>query len=431
MRRLWSINGRFVTQSITGVQRYAQWIVWALDHLLCEGHPLVRELELQLLVPPDSTAHLGLRAIRIKSVGSVNGHLWEQVVLPRHARGGLLSLCNTGPIIARKHIVCIHDLNTRSFPSSYSVRFRALYRLLQPVLGRRAAQIATVSQYSADEIARYSVCPHDRIIVIPNGHEHTKRWTARHCAATRAAAGPSTIVIVGNTAPHKNVRLILDLAGRLDRAGLRIAVVGLGDCRVFSAGAAAPAAHNIAWLGRLSDSELAALLGHCLCLAFPSFVEGFGLPPLEAMALGCPVVASDRASLPDVCGTAALYASPNDPDAWLEQFVRLRQDQELRTRMIAQGRARASMFSWIRSAELYLQAMADADGLAQRCRASTGMRHDGASGLLPGLNCPQPFPRTAVEHVGSDLDEQVRGVDLSVQGRLSNGGDENARVRVR
>jgi len=307
----------------------------------------------------------------MKSVGSVNGHLWEQVVLPRHARGGLLSLCNTGPIIARKHIVCIHDLNTRSFPSSYSVPFRALYRMLQPALGRRATRIATVSQFSADEIVRYSVCPRNRIIVIPNGHEHTKQWTPHHCAATRAAAGPSTIVIVGNTAPHKNVRLILDLAGRLDQAGLRIAVVGVCDSRVFAADAAAPMGHNIAWLGRLSDSELAALLNHCLCLAYPSLVEGFGLPPLEAMALGCPVVASDRASLPEVCGNAALYASPNDPDAWMAQFVRLSQDQELRTRMVAQGRGRASMFRWIGSAELYLQAMAEADGLPE-CRRASG-----------------------------------------------------------
>jgi glycosyltransferase involved in cell wall biosynthesis len=363
MRR-WSINGRFVTQSITGVQRYAQEIVRALDRLLCEDHRLARGLEVQLLVPPDGTDDLDLRAIRLKSVGRVKGHLWEQTVLPRHVRGGLVSLCNTGPLAARKHIVCIHDLNTRSFPSSYSMRFRALYRVLQPALGRCATRIATVSQFSANEIASYSVCPRDRIIVIPNGHEHTNRWTPRHSAATLVAAGPNTIVLIGSTAPHKNVALILDLAQQLHAVGLRIAVAGLGDPRVFATNAAAPPTQNVAWLGRLSDSELAALLGNCLCLAFPSFVEGFGLPPLEAMALGCPVVASDRASLPEVCGEAALYASPADPDAWLAQFVRLSRDPELRASMIEQGRARASAFRWTASAELYLQAMAQADGLS-------------------------------------------------------------------
>jgi glycosyltransferase involved in cell wall biosynthesis len=372
MRRQWSINGRFVTQPVTGVQRYAREIVRALDHLLCEGHPLVQGLDVQLLVPPDGDDHLRLQAIRVKSVGRVTGHLWEQIALPRHAPGGLVSLCNTGPLLPRKHIVCIHDLNTRSFPSSYTMRFRALYSMLQPALGRRAVQIATVSQFSANEIARYSVCPLDRIVVIPNGHEHIDRWTPHHSAATRVAAGPNAIAIVGSTAPHKNIRLILGLAGRLQGVGLRIVVVGLGDARVFAADAVAPRAQNVACLGRLSDSEAAALLRDCLCLAFPSFVEGFGLPPLEAMALGCPVIASDCASLPEVCGDAALYASPNDPDAWLAQFVRLNRDPELRVRMIERGRARASTFRWTRSAELYLQAMADADGLAHAVEPPEG-----------------------------------------------------------
>jgi glycosyltransferase involved in cell wall biosynthesis len=363
MRRQWSINGRFITQPVTGVQRYAREIVRALDHLLCQDHPLARGLELQLVVPAGSTDHLGLRAIRLKSVGRVKGYLWEQMVLPRHAHEGLVSLCNIGPLAAPKHIICIHDLNTRSFPSSYSMCFRALYRILQPALGRCAAQIVTVSQFSANEIASYSVFPLDRIIVIPNGHEHTNRWTSCHSAATRAAAGPNTIVLIGSTAPHKNIALMLDLAPRLHAAGLRIAVAGLGDPRVFATTAPGPRAPNVAWLGRLSDSELAALLRDCLCLAFPSFVEGFGLPPLEAMALGCPVVVSDRASLPEVCGKAALYASPNDADAWLAQFVRLSRDAALRARMIERARVRASTFAWTKSAELYLQVMAHADGL--------------------------------------------------------------------
>ena len=364
MRRHWSINGRFLTQAVTGVQRYAREVVLALDQLLCKDHPLTQGLEVELLVPLGGEDHLGLQAIRLKPVGRVTGHLWEQVTLPCHARGGLLSLCNTGPLLSRKHIVCIHDVNTRAFPSSYGMRFRALYWMLQPALGRRAAQIATVSQFSANEIARYAVCQPDRIVIIPNGHEHINRRTPRHSSATRAAAGPDTIVIVGSTARHKNIRLILDLAGRLEAIGLRIAVAGLGDSRVFAKDAAAPQAPNVAWLGRLSDSELAALLSDCLCLAFPSFVEGFGLPPLEAMALGCPVIASDCASLPEVCGEAALYASPHDPDAWLVQFVRLSRDPKLRARMISQGRALASMFRWTRSAELYLESMAHADGLA-------------------------------------------------------------------
>ena len=363
MGRQWSINGRFVTQSMTGVQRYAHEIVRALDHLLSEGHPLARGLQLTLVVPPDATMQLGLRSICARSAGRVTGHLWEQAVLPRHAGGGLLSLCNTGPISVRKHIVCIHDLNTRTFPASYSIRFRALYRVLLPALGRSAMTIATVSQFSARELERCAICSPDRVIVIPNGHEHTKSWTPQHSAATRAAAGPNTIVVIGSRAPHKNVGLILGMAPRLEAAGLRIAVVGASDPRVFASNQTSPRTRNVMWLGKLSDPELAALLGDCLCLAFPSFTEGFGLPPLEAMASGCPVVASDRASLPEVCGEAALSASPTDEEAWFSNLTRLQRDADLRARLAEQGRVRASAFQWSRSAELYLQAMADADGI--------------------------------------------------------------------
>ncbi|MDT3685399.1 MAG: glycosyltransferase family 1 protein [Pseudorhodoplanes sp.] len=362
MRRHWSINGRFLTQSLTGVQRYAHEILHALDALLNQGHPLTRDLEIELLVPP-GTAVPPLHAIHHRSVGRVNGHLWEQTVLPYQTRGALISLCNTGPLSQRKHIVCIHDLNTRTCPHSYSPRFRAVYRILLPLLGRSATTIGTVSFHSASELIRYQICDREKIRLMPNGYEHTLRWTPRHSESTRAAAGRNTIVILGNPAPHKNIALIIGIANRLESAGLRIAVVGLGNSRVFNAGAFDPDADNIMWLGRLSDNELGALLLDSLCLAFPSFVEGFGLPPLEAMALGCPVVVSNRASLPEICGKAALYASPTNADDWFHHFVRLRADEHLRAALIKNGRERAPLFSWQKSAEKYLIAMARLDGI--------------------------------------------------------------------
>jgi glycosyltransferase involved in cell wall biosynthesis len=88
------------------------------------------------------------------------------------------------------------------------------------------------------------------------------------------------------------------------------------------------------------------------------------------MAWGCPVVASDRASLPEICGEAALYASPDDAVAWRDRIVRLTQDGNLRGELVEKGRARMQKFSWRRSAELYLQAMADADGLGQMAQTT-------------------------------------------------------------
>jgi glycosyltransferase involved in cell wall biosynthesis len=177
------------------------------------------------------------------------------------------------------------------------------------------------------------------------------------------AAGRDTIVILGSRAPHKNVGMILDMAGELGRAGLKIALVGSLDQRVFRQGSGG-LAPNVQALGRLSDQALAALLQGSLCLAFPSLTEGFGLPPLEAMAIGCPVVVSDRGSLPEICGDAALYVSPSDPRQWLSAFLRLRSDAHLRSDLVRRGKEQAAGFRWRETAVGYLMLMARLDGVA-------------------------------------------------------------------
>jgi glycosyltransferase involved in cell wall biosynthesis len=361
LERVWSINGRFLTQPTTGVQRYAHEVIRALDQLCYERHPLAAHTRIEILSPLGGPQIRGLRTITHRPVGNIGGQIWEQTVLPAHVRGGLLSLCNVGPLAIAKQIVCIHDLNTRECPESYALPFRALYRVLLPALGRRARAIATVSNYTASQLDAYGVASRSKLCIIPNGHEHALQWQTNHAPSTSAPSNSDTIVLLGGTAPHKNGRLILDLAPDLARLGLKIAVVGASDASVFSNSGPALHAPNIRWLGRVKDDALATLLKEALCLAFPSYVEGFGLPPLEAMALGCPVVVSNRASLPEVCGSAALYASPTDGQMWLEAFRRLHTEPNLRAKLKAAGRLRAHRFSWRRSAELYLEAMAQLD----------------------------------------------------------------------
>ena len=363
MARRWTINGRFLSQPTTGVQRYASEIARSLDALIAERAPLTRGIELSLHCPPGS-ADIPLLSVERREIGSTGGHVWEQAQLPSSVDGGgLLSLCNTGPLLSRKHIVCIHDANVWNAPQSYSLAFRGLYRTLLPCLGRTAWRVSTVSDFSLRELIRHGIVPAQQAFLAPNGHEHALRWRPEHSAATRLAASQQTIVMIGSAASHKNVELVLNMADRLGEAGLRIAIVGMSDSRVFRTDTARAEARNIHWLGRVSDTELAALLADSLCLAFPSFTEGFGLPVLEAMALGCPVVVSDRASLPEVCGNAALFASPDSPQAWLDCFTRLRDSQALRLQMTNKGRARASAYSWRATALRYLVAMATADGV--------------------------------------------------------------------
>ncbi|MDG4884000.1 glycosyltransferase family 1 protein [Mesorhizobium sp. WSM4884] len=368
MTRRWTINGRFLSQPTTGVQRYAREVVRWLDALIAEQVPLARGLEIGLHCPPGSE-EIPLAFIERREIGSGRGHAWEQTQLPSSlGGGGLLSLCNTGPLFCRKQIVCIHDANVWNAPQSYSLAFRSFYRMLLPCLGRTAWGISTVSNYSLGELVRRGVIPARRAFVAPNGHEHALRWTPEHSPATRRAASPETIVLIGSAAPHKNVELILNMAGRLAENGLRIAIVGMSDSRVFRSESTRTEAQNIHWLGRISDSELVALLEDSLCLAFSSLTEGFGLPALEAMAIGCPVVVSDRASLPEVCSDAALFAPPDDPEAWFAHFMRLRSSEALQLRMVARGKERALDYCWRETALRYLEAMAAADGVDTETR---------------------------------------------------------------
>src|SRR5262249_24447461 len=287
MRREWTINGRFLTQKVTGVQRYGREIVAAIDALMAEGHPLARELDLEILIPSSHRGSLPeFQRIRSRPAGRFGGQLWEQLTLPRHAPGGSLNLCNTGPVSRRKQIVCIHDLNPTLFPRSYSLPFRTAYSVLLPTLGHVVASITTVSEFSAKLLVDHRIAQGTRPQVIPDGHEHVFRWNshlspqAAHQAAD--APRPNTIVLLGSLALHKNISVVLQLAPRLAAHGLCVAVVGRRDLRVF--GQSGNAAHEgILWLGALSDDELAMLLRTSLCLAFPSLIEGFGLPPLEAM----------------------------------------------------------------------------------------------------------------------------------------------------
>lgn len=362
MARRWAINGRFLSQPITGVQRYAREVVRSLDSLIVEQVPLARGLEVRVLCPPGA-GDMPLVSVERREIGRTGGHAWEQAQLPSSLDGsGLLSLCNTGPLLVRKQIACIHDANVWNAPQSYSPAFRILYRILLPCLGNATWGISTVSEYSLGELVGRGIVQARRAFVAPNGHEHALRWKPQHSEATRLAASRDTIVMIGSSAPHKNVGFILDMVGRLADAGLKIAVVGAADPRVFR-GQSRAAATNVHWLGRISDGELAALLKDSLCLAFPSLTEGFGLPALEAMVIGCPVVVSDRASLPEICGSAALFAPPDDPDAWFDSFVQLRESQTLRLHMIGKGIARASAYSWRATAMRYLEAMAAADGI--------------------------------------------------------------------
>jgi len=352
-RRTWTINGRFVTQRLTGVQRYAYEIVRALNDLLGQDPHVAARLALRLALPPAVESEPELSDIAICRTGFGSGHVWDQFVLPLYAGAEVLSLGNFGPLVARNHIVCIHDANVFIQPGSYSRTFGLLYRSVMPLVGKLARRVATVSQFSAEMLVKYGVCRREQIFIAPNGHEHALRWNASRARTEIHNFKRPYVLLLGSTAKHKNIDVILQQAERLEAAGIDIIVAG-GTFSIFSSRTIDLNRSNVHCVGYAGEDDLAALYEAALCLAFPSRTEGFGLPPLEAMARGCPVVSSNVASLVEVGGDAALYVCPDDGDLWGETIVGLSQNESLRATMSDKGRSRAGLFSWRRSAQVYL-----------------------------------------------------------------------------
>ena len=347
---LWSINGRFLSQPQTGVQRYAREMTRAIDARLARDEWLARRLRCELVIPGDCAAVPAYDALSVRrTVG--RGQIWEQTVLPLVARGGLISFANLGPLAHARQIVCMHDANVVLEPESYSPRFRAAYRAGLPLLARRARAVTTVSAFSAAMLERFGVArPRE---IIGNGHEHALAWRA--AASPFAAPDRFTrpfVFALGSRARHKQLDLLLGLAPALEAIGVDLVVSG-GTSPIF-ADTRRDAAPNVHHVGFVEDDDLAALFARALCFAFPSRTEGFGLPLLEAMVHGAPIVASDCASMPGVCGEAALYAPPDQPAVWLERIKRLAADPILAGDLRAKGRARYPGFSWRAGADAYL-----------------------------------------------------------------------------
>lgn len=360
-----TINGRFLSQETTGVQRYAREIVAELDQLI--QNSLSRSsssLSAKIVVPAkaDVPPLYGIKVQR--TVGG--GPLWDQFVLPVATQGISLSLGNVGPLFASNHILCIHDLNVLIAPASYSRAFGFYYRITLPLLARTAARVVTVSQFSARMLVDFRICSPEKITVIPNGHEHTRRWRPGNSAfAAREAHSRPYVLMLGSHALHKNVGIILAIARELDAVGLDILVAGKSST-IFSAIETGPVPPNVRMLGFVTEDDLAALYQNAMCFAFPSLTEGFGLPALEALALGCPVVATDAASLPEVCGDAALYADPRSPRAWLDQIKRLHAEPALAQTLRAKAARQVERFSWATSARQYFDLVLRLSGPASK-----------------------------------------------------------------
>jgi glycosyltransferase involved in cell wall biosynthesis len=288
----------------------------------------------------------------------------EQQHLPGLARRAgvdvLHSLAGTAPLrgpFAR--VVTIHDLIYRVFPETHRGVLGLGMRVLIPLSARRSHRVIVDSQSTADDVVKHLAVPPDRVDVVPLGLGTTRRATPLPEPEVRRRFDLSEsrpiALSVSAKRPHKNLGRLLDALALLpaecrpvlvvpgyptwyeDELRGRAARLGIGD--------------EVRFLGWVDGSELEGLYAAATCFVFPSLYEGFGLPVLEAMARGVPVACSDRSSLPEVAGDAALLFDPEDVRAIAGALEQLLTDEALAQRLREAGRLRAETFSWQRTAE--------------------------------------------------------------------------------
>jgi glycosyltransferase involved in cell wall biosynthesis len=356
-----ALNGRFLFQRVTGVQRHARELVRALDSLL-DGDPEARRrLELSLFVPPGGELELQLSRIKVRRVGQLLGQPWEQLELPVYTRGQLLvNLANTAPAFLRQQLVTIHDASVFAVPEAYSRPFRRWYQWLLPRLARRARQVLTDSEFSRSELVRWLGVAAAKVRVVPCGHEHILRTTPDPSVLPRHGLGARPYVLaVSSLSRHKNLEAVAEAVRLLEPARWDYVLAGPSNPRVFGA-SAVDAPGRVVHLGYVSDGELRALYERAACLVYPSRYEGFGIPPLEAMACGCPVIASRTTALPEVCGDAALYVDPDDPRQLAAAIRRVLCEDGMGDDLRRRGQQRAERWTWSRSAAETLAAVREA-----------------------------------------------------------------------
>lgn len=348
-RRIY-INGRFLNKRITGVQRYALNMMTALDALLSE-YP---SYEAVLLTPRGVTDKKTFERIIVKEIGVLSGHLWEQIELPKEANDGILiNLCNTAPAFKREQIVVIHDAAVFRFPQGYSHLFVHWYKLLFKLIVRFSKRIITVSEFSKSELLHFLKFEREKISVIPPAVNFNVEHNGNYLQTDEPQVQSKYFLAVSSLDPRKNFEGIIRAFSQLNIPDLQLFIVGAANSKVFKNPNIKPIP-NVRLTGYVSDLELTKLYKNAIGFIYPSFYEGFGIPPLEAMFLECPVIVSSVASLPEVCGDAAIYCEPDKVSSIKLAMEKLYYSPDLREELKKRGKIKALNFSYQLSAKKLL-----------------------------------------------------------------------------
>jgi glycosyltransferase involved in cell wall biosynthesis len=342
----YAINARFVTQGFTGVQRYC----YELSQRLQNGN---------LISPRPALPEYRKIEGRVSVTGGyLAGHPWEQLALPRSLRRGqaLLSPAGCGPIGHPNQVIILHDVTVLENPEWYSRAYSTWYARLLPSLAKRVRKIVTVSRFCKSRIVELLGVPEDKVIVaLEAASSCFSPRSEREIAgvAKRLGVQRPYFLAIGAVSPRKNFRRIMTAWNRaqqqLDRSSLII--VGKEGLRFSGESSLGGVPDGVMHLGPVNDEDLASLYSGAQGLLYPSLYEGFGLPILEAMACGCPVLTSNCTAMPEVAGDAALLVDPWSEES-IADGIRWLAHAGCAAELTRRGLEQSHRFSWKRTAEL-------------------------------------------------------------------------------
>lgn len=345
------INARFLTQEITGVQRFAEMLSLELRQ---------KNNDIVFVCPKGVLRESVARQLQVKQIGFCRGHLWEQVELPIYLKklGSplLLNLGSTGPIFYKNKIITHHDITYLRYPQSYSKTFLMFYKYLIPMMISTSRHLLTVSEFSKKEITSTYKYPARKTSVIYNA-------AGQEFLPGKRNESEIYFLTVASGNYHKNHHGMIEAFLKFKKENPEsrdIKLKIIGDALNVSSHTIRKM-KDIEFLGRIDDSELINLYQNAYAFIFPSFYEGFGIPPLEAQSCGCPVLASNKASIPEILGDSALYFDPFNKDEIVISMISIIKNENIRLSLIKKGHENITRFSWERSADKMIKLARDMD----------------------------------------------------------------------
>lgn len=293
------INGRFLGQKLTGVQNYASGIVKALQN---------SGFNFEIVTPPYRTIHTGFPA---KEIGFFRGIVWEQFFLPfyvRKQKGSILvNLCNSAPLLVKRQIVTIHDLAFEEKTKWYNPFFKMWYKFMIPRICRKSLLVITVSEFSKRKIIEHYKINKSKIIIAPPGTPEFEFKEINQNYGDYA-------ILTGVNNHRKNACWIIENIDALEKNGLTLIVLGTNQKSFRNS--TLKKSEFIIYPGHLSFPEYCSLLKNAKVLIYPSFYEGFGIPILESLCLGTPVIASNIPAFKETFGELPIYFELGDSESF-------------------------------------------------------------------------------------------------------------------